>query len=151
MYSSLNIFWLLLLWAWGSGLGRECYLVRCQPRKVFASQVGSQNTACPVEDAALSGNGRPVSLFCSVGGWKLLQEEHALSCHCIWLSHLLGATLQVVWRQLEDRGSLRWIISWRLRGHYIPYSWAASPFWKGNRVPYLWVPHGEQHTLIAVQ
>ena len=33
-------------------------------------------------DAALSGNSRPFYL-CSVGGWKLLQEEYALGCHCL--------------------------------------------------------------------
>lgn len=51
---------------------------------MFASQVGSQNTACPVEDAGPeNGSSRAISLLCSVGGWKLLQEEHALSCHCL--------------------------------------------------------------------
>ena len=113
---------------------------KCLPAK---REVRSQHAQ--LRDAALSGNSRPFYL-CSVGGWKLLQEDMPLAA-IVWLSHLPGATLQVVWRQLEDQGSLWWMTSWRLRGCYVPHSWAVSPFWKGNwSAVSLWVPHGEQHT-----
>lgn len=81
-------------------------------------------------DAVLSGNGRPFYL-CSVGGWKLLQEEHALSCHCLAQSFAGGHPTGGVTSAGRPR-HLWWTTSWRLRGRYVPHSWAASPFWKGN-------------------
>ena len=65
-------------------MGRECCWFVCQPRKVFASQAAGQSTACRVKGCCAEWKRQTfVSLLCSVGGWKLLQEEHALSCHCL--------------------------------------------------------------------
>ena len=122
-------------------------LEKCLPAK---RQVRAQHAQS--RDAALSRNGRPLYLcFVQSVAGSCCKKSMPLAA-IVWLSHWLGATLQVVWHQLEDGGSLWWTTSWRLRGHYILHSWAASPFWKGNRSAVsLWVPHGEQYTSLWLQ